>query len=228
MTPLFGKPVRGGAIQALSHEVLVRRSLEVSSSSFLTIISIIQGVALALLAQNTFPRASLLVDAQSAALLLVFVAVFYYYLSMSVLLRWAPSILDCFLPFGIASLEIPPAFFLGDVAAWNAWLSALWLFTALGLHITIKWSPLSHFGEDRVAHRMLHKLLRELQLAVIGGGLLMGLIAVLTHYWPAGRTWCGMAGVAVVVATVAMVVARMEIRAAQIHDRYGVNRPPFN
>jgi hypothetical protein len=158
----------------------------------------------------------------------VFVAVFYYYLSMSILLRWAPSILDCFLPFGIASLEIPPAFFLGHVAAWNAWLGALWLFTSLGLYITIKWSPISHFGDDQVAHRLLHRLLRELQLAVTGGGLLAGLLAVLAHYRPAGRMWWGTGGVAAVVATVAMVVARMEIRASQIHEHYGVNRPPFN
>jgi hypothetical protein len=225
---LFGKPVRGGAIQALNHQVLVNRSLEVSSSSFLTIISIIQGVALALLAQNTFPRASLLVGIQSAALMLVLVAVFYYYLSMSILLRWAPSILDCFLPFGIASLEIPPAFFLGHVTAWNAWLSTLWLFTSLGLYITIKWSPLSHFGNDRVAHRLLHRLLRELQLAVAGGGVLAALIAILASHWPAGRLWWGMAGGAAVAATVAVVVARMEIRASQIHEHYGVNRPPFN
>jgi hypothetical protein len=70
VSPLFGKPVRGGAIQSLNHDVLVGRSLEVSSSSFLTIISIIQGVALALLAQNTFPKASVLVYIQSAALML--------------------------------------------------------------------------------------------------------------------------------------------------------------
>jgi hypothetical protein len=228
VSPLFAEPVRGGAIQALGHEVLVDRSLEVSSSSFLTIISIIQGVALALLAQNTFPRASLLVGIQSATLMLVLVVVFYYYLSMSILLRWAPSILDCFLPFGVASLEIPPAFFLGHVTAWNAWLCALWLFTCLGLYITIKWSPPSHFGEDRVAHRLLHRLLQELQLAVTGGGILAGLIAVLAIYWPAGRMWWGMAGAAAAAATVAIVVARMEIRVSQIHEHYGVNRPPFN
>jgi hypothetical protein len=40
--------------------------------------------------------------------------------------------------------------------------------------------------------------------------------------------WWGMAGVVAVVATVAMVVARMEIRVSQIHEHCGVNRPPFN
>jgi hypothetical protein len=226
--PIFERPVRGGAIQALSRDVLIQRSLQVSSSGFITIISIIQGVALALLAQNTFPRPSLLVGAQSVSLLLVFVAVFYFYLSMSVLLRWAPSFLDCFLPFIIAGLEIPPAFFLGDVPAWNAWLCALWLFTSAGLSVTIKWSPQSHFGADREAHRILHRLLRELRLTVAAGGASAGLVALLAHQFPGGRAWWGFFGVVAVLVTVAMVVARTEIRASQIHERYGVNRPPFN
>jgi hypothetical protein len=226
--PAFERPVRGGAIQALSREVLIQRSLQVSSSGFITIISIIQGVALALLAQNTFPSPSPLVGAQSVSLLLVFVAVFYFYLSLSVLLRWAPSFLDCFLPFVIAGLEIPPAFFLGNVAAWNGWLSALWLFTSAGLFITIKWSPPSHFGGDREAHAILHRMLHELQLVVGAGGVSAGLIALLAHLFPGGRSWWGLAGVLAVLATVAMVVARTEIRASQIHERYGVNRPPFN
>ncbi len=37
---------RGEAIQALTRDVLIRRSLEVSPNGFITIISIIQGVAL--------------------------------------------------------------------------------------------------------------------------------------------------------------------------------------
>jgi hypothetical protein len=225
---VFQQPERGGAIQALSRDVLIKRSLEVSSAGFITIIAIIQGVALALLADNTFPRPSLLVGAQSATLLLVLVTVFYYYLSMSILLRWAPSFLDCLLPFIIASLEIPPAFFLGQVPAWNAWLCAFWLFTAAGLRITIKWSPQSHFGNDREAHRMLHTLLRELQLTVVTGGVSMALFALLAQTYPAGRSWWGLGGVAITLATVAVVVARTEIGASQIHERYGVNRPPFN
>ena len=143
------EPGRGEAIQALTRDVLIRRSLEVSPNGFITIISIIQGVALALLAQNTFPKPSMLVSLQSITLLLVFVSVFYYYLTMSVLLRWAPSFLDCFLPFAIAGLEIPPAFFLGDVSSWCTWLAAFWFFTMTGLWITAKWSPPSYSGPAR-------------------------------------------------------------------------------
>ena len=226
--PDDSRPVRGGAIQALSRDVLISRSLDVSSSGFLTIISIIQGVALALLAQNTFAHPSAIVYLQSATLLMVFVSVFYYYVTMSILFRWAPSILDSFLPFGIASLEIPPAFFLGHAAAWNAWLGAFWLFVSVGLYITIKWAPQSHFGEDYESHRLAHRFLHELKLTVGTGGLLMTVLGVFAYLDPKHQLWWGLAGAATALATVAVVVARTEIRVSQIHERYGVNRPPFN
>lgn len=219
---------RGEGIQALTREVLIRRSLEVSPSGFITIISIIQGVALALLAQNTFPKPSVLTVLQSLTLMLVFVAVFYFYLTMSILLRWAPSFVDCFLPFAIAGLEIPPAFFVGDVVAWNAWLATFWFCTLGGLWITTRYSPQSHFGNDAAAHRLLHNLLRELRLAAGLGGCGAGLSGLVAYYFPAAGTVCGFAGTAAVLAAFGLVVARTELRASQIHERYGVNRPPFN
>jgi hypothetical protein len=222
------RPERGGAIQALTHDVLVARSLELSSSGFITIISIIQGVALALLAQNTFAEPSPLVYLQSLALLLVLVNVFYFYLTICVLLRWAPSFLDAFLPFGIAGLEIPPAFFLGEGAAWNAWLGAFWVFTSGGLFLTIRWSPPSHFGHDRKAHRTLHQWLWELQLITVTGGPIMMGLGYLAYLHPDGQRWWGAAGAIVALTTVGLVVARTEIRSSQIHQHFGVNRPPFN
>jgi hypothetical protein len=221
-------PERGGAVQALTHDVLVGRSLQISSSGFLTIVSIIQGVALALLAQNTFEKPSPLGYFQSVTMLLVLVNVFYFYLSISVLLRWAPSFMDAFLPFGIAGLEIPPAFFLGDAAAWNSWLGAFWIFTAGGLSITIKWSPLSHFGKDRAAHRLLHRWLGELRLVTLFGGMLMVALGLLAHLFPGTRIWWGLSGATVALAIIAVVVACSEIRLSQIHQHFGVNRPPFN
>lgn len=183
---------------------------------------------LALLAQNTFPKPSLIVGVQSITLLLVFVTVFYFYLTMTILLRWAPSFLDCFLPFAIASFEIPPAFFLGNATAWNAWLAALWLATTGGLWITKNWSPPSHFGADTRAHRKLHQLLRELQLTGWFGGLGAAVCAFLAHHYPDDQLWWGIGGTGAILATVGMVVARTELRVSQIHAHYGVNRPPFN
>ncbi|MFC3737197.1 hypothetical protein [Paractinoplanes deccanensis] len=221
-------PERGEAIQALTRDVLIRRSLDVSPTAFITIISIIQGVALGLLAQNTFARPGLLVGVQSFAMLMVLVSVFYYYLTMSILLRWAPSFLDCFLPFAIASLEIPGAFFLGNARAWNLWLGAFWFGTFIGLWITKKWSPPSHFGDEIDAHRTLHDLLHELRLTAGLGAMTVGWCGLFAVLMPFHQLFWGLLGAGVVLATVGMVVARTELRASQIHARYGVNRPPFN
>lgn len=226
--PTVNRPERGGAIQPLDHDVLVRRSLEISSTCFITIVSILQGVALAILADNTFNDPSPLVYFHSICLLLVLVGVFYTYVNMSIMLRWAPSFLDSFLPFMIAGLEIPPAYFLGHVAAWNTWLSMLWLGAAAGFYINIKWSPAAHFGKEVQAHRTFHRMHRELMLTSLACGLAMSFLGLGAHLYPAGRPWWGVAGVVTVLATMATFVARSEIRSSQIHERFGVHRPPFN
>ncbi|MET0424820.1 MAG: hypothetical protein ABW046_13140 [Actinoplanes sp.] len=218
---------RGEAIQPMTTEVLVRRSLEFSASGFITIISIIQGVTLGLLAQQTFEKRTLLVGFHSVAMLMVLVAVFYFYMTLSILLRWAPSFLDAFLPFAIGALEIPPAFFLGKPMAWSAWLAAFWLFTSAGVLLTIKWTPPSHFGGDLVAHRLMHRLLWEVQITAAIGGILSGAVAAATVLMP-GSSLPAVLGVLVVLATVAGVVAAVEKNAARIHRHYGVNRPAFN
>ena len=219
---------RGEAIQGLNHEVLIRRSLEVSPNGFITIISIIQGVALALLAQNTFEKPSVLVVAQSVALLVVFVVVFYYYLTMSVMVRWAPSFLDSFLPFAIAGLEIPPAFFLGNSFGWSLWLAALCFVIVAGLWTTAKWSPPSHFGRRRLAHTRWHQMHHELQLSASCGGFATAICGLLAAAAPGGRLAFGLLSALIVLATMAATVWRIEIRSSQIHLLYGVNRPPFN
>lgn len=226
--PAGGSPERGGAIQALDHDVLIRRSLEISSTCFTTIISILQGVAVAILADNTFNDPSPLTYVHSVCLLLVLVGVFYTYVNMSIMLRWAPSFLDSFLPFMIAGLEIPPAYFLGKVAAWNTWLGMLWLGAAAGFYINIKWSPAAHFGKQPQAHRIFHRMYHELMLTSLTCGLTMGCFGIGAHLYPAGRPWFAGAGVVTVLATMVTLVARSEIGSAQIHDCFGVHRPPFN
>jgi hypothetical protein len=226
--PADDRPERGGAIQALDHDVLVRRSLEISSSCFTTIISILQGVALAILADNTFNDPSPLAYFHSVCLALVLVGVFYTYVNMSIMLRWAPSFLDSFMPFMIAGLEIPPAYFLGQVAAWNTWLGMLWLRAATGFYVNIKWSPASHFGKEPKAHRIFHRMYHELMLTSLACGLAMGFFGITAHLYPAAGPWLGVAGVVTVLATMAIFVARSEIRSSQIHARFGVHRPPFN
>lgn len=189
----------GGALEALSGEVLIRRSLEVSSTSFITIISIILGVALAVLVEKTFPSPSPLAGVQSACMFLL-----------------------------ITSLEIPAAYALGHVAGWDVWLAVVFLFGGAGIGSTVKWVPISHFGGDEHARRMVHRLLRELSVILIAGAFGTGALGLVAHFVPAGQMWWGFGSCGAVTATLGTVVARMELRLSQIHAYYGVNRPPFN
>jgi hypothetical protein len=226
--PAADRPVLGGALEALSGDVLKRRSLEISATSFITIISIILGVALALLAEKTFPSPPFLVAVQCAGMLLLFVCTFYYHLSISIMLRWAPSFADCALPFIIVSLEIPPIYFLGRVAMWDAWLTVLFLCIAAGVGSLQKWSPICHFGGDRKAQRMLHRLLREVSLVLVGGALAIGSLGLLAHVEPGGELGWGLLSCGAVLATLATIVGRMEIQLTRIYAYYGVNRALFN
>ena len=226
--PVPARVVRGEGIEALTRDVLIRRSLEMAPNAFITIISIIQGVALALLAEKTFDKPSLLGGFHSFSLLMVLVSVFYWYLTLALLLRWAPSFLDCLLPFGIAGLEIPAAFFLGDARAWNLWLALFWAGTAAGLWITRKWCPPSHFGDAREAYRMFIALLRELQMIAGVGALALGFCGIFAYLdWTHQLFW-GLSGVITVLTTVAFVVFRVERGVSGIHAYFGVSRPPFN
>jgi hypothetical protein len=161
-------------------------------------------------------------------MLLLFVCTFYYYLSISIMLRWAPSFADCALPFIITSLEIPPTYFLGRVASWDAWLAVLFLFIAAGVGSTIKWSPVCHFGGDRRAQRLLHRLLGDLSAILVAGALSLGSLGLGAHFVPDGRLWWELSSCGAVLVTLGAIVARMEIQLSRIHAYYGVNRPPFN
>ncbi|HEY0002292.1 MAG TPA: hypothetical protein VGB74_17715, partial [Actinoplanes sp.] len=77
-------------------------------------------------------------------------------------------------------------------------------------------------------HRIFHRLFRELMVTAAVCALLVGTLAVLAYLFPAGRVWWGIAGVGTVLVTAATLVVRTEIRSAQIHERFGISRPPFN
>ena len=56
----------------------------------------------------------------------------------------------------------------------------------------------------------------------------MAMLGGLSLMFPSARPFWGIAGVLTVLATAATLVGRTEIRSAQIHERFGVHRPPFN
>ncbi len=204
--------------------MLLRRSGEATPNGMVTIV---QGVAVALLAVNAFEKPTLLGVVQSFTLLLILACVFYWHVTVSVLLRRTPSVLDCLLPFALAVLEIPPAFFLGDARSWNLWLSIFWSGIVAGLWLTRRWSLPAHFGKVREAHRTLHDLVRHLQMVAGVGALAMAFSGIFAFLDWTHQTFWGLLGAATVLATLGVVVFRTEHAAARIHELYGVSRPAF-
>jgi len=96
-------------------------------SVYLTTISIIQGVALGILVQNTFtklPQHGAQIVPYAAFTLVTIMLVSYEYMWFVALYERAPDIWDAAVPFLLGTFEAGPSFFVHDPPNW-------WLLTAL-------------------------------------------------------------------------------------------------
>jgi hypothetical protein len=237
------KPPRGEALQPLTKDRLIERSLELSPTAYLTIVSIVQGVALAVLTQRThdqivqskMPIVTVLL--QGLALLLILVFVFHFYSATSILFRWTPSFMDALIPFIIGPFEIVPAFYVGQALPWSIAVAAFWGIAILGLGVTALYSPIGHFGEmtkpesaDRArrAKRLFDRVLVEAcGLAAITILLVLFFGFFANRYIEDDGTWAGFAAGASIAGLVAMVVD-MERRLVRIYGVYGLKRSMFS
>jgi hypothetical protein len=130
---------RSGAIEPLSRELLRHRIADTFSGGYLTVIAIIQGVALGILLSTTQHQFSekttlashLMVAGQGLATFAAIVIVTQQYLILAALVRWTPTALDTLIPYALGVGEIGAALLVGDVASW--WTSfAVLLLVAIG------------------------------------------------------------------------------------------------
>lgn len=122
-------PPRGRALEPMTRRVLIRRSLETFPAGYLTLIGIIQGVALGILVEQVHPLilgAAVLGD-RAVALGEFFMAfttilvVSYEYLWFTTIMRWTPTATDTLVPHTLGVCEIAPLFLLERPVAW--WIS---------------------------------------------------------------------------------------------------------
>jgi hypothetical protein len=121
---------------ALTSPELRKRTTDVFETINFTLVSIIQGVALALLLENMVSAlrqesgiVSVLVISSSAVFSFISIGVvFYEYSWLSIVLRWTPTPADTFIPLILGSTEILPVFFL-DQPQWY-WSLMLVFFAA--------------------------------------------------------------------------------------------------
>lgn len=131
-----------------------RSRLEVNSApTFLTLISIIQGVTLSFLVQNTD---TMLSDPESktsphflvfpAFSLLIIVSVFFLY-SYFVNIDWRPpSIWEALIPFAIGVTQIIPTFYFNDPQIWYFAMAGMFVASTIGLANTYFGTKSEEFG----------------------------------------------------------------------------------
>jgi len=237
------KPRRGEGIQPLTDKRIVERSLELSPMVYLTIVSIVQGVALALLVQHLqdeimqheMPIATILL--QGLALLLILVFVFHFYSATSLYFRWPPSFMDAFMPFIIGPFEIVPAFYIGRGLPWSIAVGAFWDIAIFGLAVTAAYTLIGHFGDvenpkaaakARRAKAYFDSMLLELSALAGATAVLVILFGLLANAHTDCRgTWAGAAAGASIAGLIVMVVD-MEWRLVSIYGVYDLPRRMFS
>lgn len=122
-------------IEPFSPDVLMRRVAEVFPAGYLTIIAIIQGVALgaAILTtqQQLLGQQSIIDDfivaVQALGVFAAIVIITHRYLVLTVNARWTPTIFDTLIPYALGVGEISAALLIGHDTAWWAAVSVLFL-----------------------------------------------------------------------------------------------------
>lgn len=168
-------------LETLTTETLRKRTLDIFPAGYLTVMAIIQGVALGLLLQQLLgaggggvfrsPHPGALISEAVASFLAIVVAS-YEYLWFTTIMRWTPTFLDTLVPYLLGVAEIVPVLLLGRFTWW--WISTVVLFAVGGLafwHTIWRSSP-GMFEDPRPAaqagrdshpgYRVLLRLLRKL------------------------------------------------------------------
>lgn len=232
----FIKAERGEPLEPLDAGVLKGRSLETSPSGYLSIVSIIQGAGFAFLVESLFERFTFISAFHAVAIMCVLVLVFHYYTILSILLRWATSILDSVLPFVIGGLEIPPVFLLGKSDVWSYWVAAFWFSIAFGAVTTKLWSPPGHFGADKqdqttkqwAAWEHFAALLKLTLVVGLCSGLIVLVCGLVARYYIGSATSMVILSSLATIGGVLAIAIPMEWKLSRIYNCYGVPRSLFN
>ena len=149
-------------IEPFSPDVLKRRIVEIFPAGYLTMIAIIQGVALGVTIVTTQQqlqdqRATInrfTVAAQALAVFVAIVVITHRYLILTIDDRWAPTIFDTLIPYALGVGEITTAVVIGRNATWWIAVSVLFLAAAgtyaytyvRGVHLFKKYLISGRFG----------------------------------------------------------------------------------
>jgi hypothetical protein len=152
-----------GTIEPFSAGVLKRRIIEVFPAGYLTMIAIIQGVALGAAIVTTQQQLHdqpgtinrFTVVSQALSVFVAIVVITHRYLILTIDDRWAPTIFDTLIPYALGVGEITTAVVIGRNVTW--WIAVSVLFLAAAgtyahTYIRVPGAPLQ--GSDRKSIRI--------------------------------------------------------------------------
>lgn len=153
----------GDILEALTTEILRKRTVDIFPAGYLTVMAIIQGVALGLLLQQLLGAGGVfesqhpvILISQGIASFLAIVVASYEYLWFTTIMRWTPTFLDTLVPYLLGVAEIVPVLLLGRFRWW--WICTVVLFAVGGLafwHTIWRSSP-GMFEDPRPAAQSSH------------------------------------------------------------------------
>jgi hypothetical protein len=219
-----GKPgpadVQPGTITALRQaadtlepttpETLIRRSSDTFITGYFTFIAIIQGVALALLAQQAVadfsgrdPAARVLLLGEASASLSAIIIVSYEYLWLTTVMRWAPTFVDTLAPFLLGAAEILACLLVGERVWWIASACFFCAGAAVLLHTAHQCTDALFDGRHHLNSLIRRVLHLQIRWCLIGAGTAAAMSAIVFTVsciaLPAAFSWGSMAiGAAIV------------------------------
>ena len=165
----------------VEHSELARKMSENFTGVYLTMLSIIQGVALTDLAAIAFSQGahlSVTQWVQVATMLWTLIYIWNHFMADALMTQWIPDIEDAALLFGTGVLELLANHgIIWGVPTWLGALSAMLFLWALGsLYIR---QQEEEFVQDPVLMKMLRARTRPILWETIGGGTFLCLLAIL-------------------------------------------------
>ncbi len=171
------KPIALEPIEVLDEASLRDRSVEIFPSAYATLLSIVQGIALGLLVTqfaNTVKGKHgidrLAVISESVASFSCVVVIYYMYVWFVLIVRWAPTILDTLIPFGLGTAQIGAILSIPKHENWILWIAGVqFAGTIAFLHSFLRSRPDMFSERD---FKAIRRLLRTLMISTASGFVL--------------------------------------------------------
>ncbi len=178
--------------QPLDQQEFKRRMGESFPAVYLTVISIVQGVALGILAQNTFGKISTTTSVSLSFILsllpyavlsfMVIVTVSFEYNWFVGIYRWSPRLWDSFIPLLLGLSQIGPLYFLNSPRVWWILNAVFAVIGTIAFNNTRMNQRKDMFSDQKVYNETQEGVFLDILIAFITAPVLFLLACIMTGY----------------------------------------------